>query len=118
MLAIIVAVVIGAAVGAFTTASLKWGKSALSAVMVRIRQDHSTLHGGRAWGIPQSVSAGKQCSVQVLVACAPSRALRTSEIDPDRAIPFLRERRVSPAYSPMSQFSRCRRASGSLSLTR
>jgi hypothetical protein len=91
MLAIIIAAVLGAAVGALTTASLKWGRSAVAVVMARIRRDHRTLHGGRAWGLPQSVSAGTQCSVRVLVACAPSRAIRRSGIDPDRAIPFIRE---------------------------
>jgi len=59
--------------------------------MARIQRDHRTLYDGRAWGLPHSVSAGAQCSVRVLVACAPSRAIRESGIDPDRAIPFVRE---------------------------
>src|SRR5262249_31166761 len=91
MLAIIIAAVLGAAVGALTTASLKWGRAALAVVMARMRRDHRTLHGGDAWSLPQSVSAGAQCSVRVLVACAPSRSIRESSIDPDRAIPFIRE---------------------------
>jgi hypothetical protein len=91
MLGIIIAAVLGAAVGALTTASLKWGRSTLAIVRARIQRDHRTLHGGRAWALPQSVSAGGQCSVRLLVACAPSRAIRQSDIDPDRAIPFIRE---------------------------
>jgi hypothetical protein len=91
MLAIIIAAVLGAAVGALTAASLKWGRSAFAVVMARIRRDHRTLHGRREWMLPQSVSAGAQCSVRVLVACAPSRSIRESSIDPDRAIPFIRE---------------------------
>ncbi|HEV2254425.1 MAG TPA: hypothetical protein VGS06_14625 [Streptosporangiaceae bacterium] len=91
MLAIIIAAVLGAAVGAFTTASLKWGRSALAIVRAHLRRDHRTLYGGRAWALPQSVSAGAPCSARVLVACAPSRAIRQSGIDPDRAIPFIRE---------------------------
>lgn len=91
MLAIIAAAVLGAVFGALTTASLKWGRSALAISMARIRRDHCTLHGGRAWRLLQSVSAGAQCSVRVLVICAPSRAIRESGIEPDRAIPFLKE---------------------------
>jgi hypothetical protein len=91
MLGIIIAAVLGAAVGALTTASLKWGKSALAIVSAHIRRDHRTLYGGRAWALPQSVSAGGPCSVRVLVACAPSRAIRRSDIDPDRAISLIRE---------------------------
>lgn len=91
MLVIIIAAVLGAAVGALTTASLKWGRSALVVLRARIQRDHRTLHGGRAWMLPQSVSAGSRCSVRVLVACAPSRAIRQSGIDPDRAVPFIRE---------------------------
>ena len=91
MLAIIIVAVLGAAVGAFTTASLKWGKSALAVVMVRIRRDHRTLYDGRAWGLPQSVSAGAQCSVRVLIACAPSRAIHDSALTPTVLSPFVRE---------------------------
>jgi hypothetical protein len=91
MLGIIIAAVLGAAVGALTTASLKWGRSALAIVSAHIRRDHRTLYGGRAWALPQYVSAGGPCSVRVLVACAPSRAIRRSDIAPDRAIPFIRE---------------------------
>jgi hypothetical protein len=90
MLTIIVAV-LSAAVGAFTTACLKWGRSVLAFARSRVRRDHRTLYGGRAWALPQSVSAGRQCSVRVLVACAPSRSIRRSDIDPDCAIPFIRE---------------------------
>lgn len=91
MLGIIIAAVLGAAVGALTTASLKWGKSALAVVGARLRRDHRTLHGGRAWALPQSVSAGEPCAVRLLVACAPSRVIRESDIDPDRAILFIRQ---------------------------
>lgn len=91
MLVIIIAAVLGAAVGALTTASLKWGRSALVVLRTRIQRDHRTLHGARAWMLPQSVSAGGRCSVRVLIACAPSRAIRQLGIDPDRAIPFIRE---------------------------
>jgi hypothetical protein len=76
MLAIIIVAVLGAAAGVLTTASLKWGRSALAVVMARIRCDHRTLYDGRAWGLPQSPSACAQCSVRVQVACAPSRAIR------------------------------------------
>ena len=31
------------------------------------------------------------CSVRLLIACAPSRAIHRADIDPDRAIPFIRE---------------------------
>src|ERR1035438_5106634 len=89
MLTIIIAAVLGAAAGALTTASVKWGRSGLAVIMARIRRDHRTLYGGRAWGLPQSVSAGAQCSVRVLVACAPSRSIHESSIDPDRAVPFI-----------------------------
>jgi hypothetical protein len=90
MVAIIVAAVLGAVFGVLTTASLKWGRAALAAVIARVRPDHKSLHGGGPWMLPQSVSAGKPCSVRVLVACAPARHLGAVEIDPDLAIPFLR----------------------------
>jgi hypothetical protein len=91
MLAIMVAAAVGAVAGSLATASLKWGRSALAWVVAKIRRDHLTLYGGRAWSLPQSVSASVPCSVRVLIACAPSRALRQSDIDPDLAIPFIRE---------------------------
>jgi hypothetical protein len=111
MLRIIVAAVLGAAVGALTTASLKWGRSALAAVMARIRRDHRTLYGGRAWALPQSVSAGAPCSVRILVACAPSRAIRKQEIDPDRAwlntaTPSTRSWPSQTGYAPEAAVSR------------
>jgi hypothetical protein len=90
MLTIIIVAVLGAAVGAATTASLKWGRSALAIAGARIRRDHRSLYGGRNWALPQSPSAGGQCAVRLLVSCAPSRAIRVSDIDPDRAIPFIR----------------------------
>lgn len=91
MLTIIIVAILSAAAGALTTASLKWGRSALAIVRARIHRDHRTLHGGRAWSLPQSVSAGGPCSMRLLIACAPSRAIRRSSIDPDRAIPFIRD---------------------------
>jgi len=91
MLTIIIVAVLSAAAGAITTASLKWGRSALAIVGARVRRDHRTLYGGRNWGLPQSPSAGGHCSVRLLLACAPSRAIRESDIDPDRAIRFVRE---------------------------
>jgi hypothetical protein len=39
MLVIIIAAVLGAAVGALTTASLKWGRSALVVLRARIQRD-------------------------------------------------------------------------------
>jgi hypothetical protein len=91
MLAIIIAAVLGAAVGALTTAGLKWGRSALAFVGARLRRDHRSLYAGGNWMLPQSVSSGQTCSVRILIACAPSRAIRKSDIDPDRAIPFMRQ---------------------------
>lgn len=91
MLTIIIVAVLSAAAGAFTTAGLKWGRSALAIARARVRRDHRALYGGRNWSLPQSPSAGGQCSVRLLVACAPSRAIRESDIDPDHAIRFVRE---------------------------
>ena len=90
MLTIIVGV-LAAGAGALTTASLKWGRSAFTSLMAHIRRDNRTLNGGRAWGLPAQITAGKKCSIRVLVACAPSRSLRRRPIDPDFAIPFVRE---------------------------
>jgi hypothetical protein len=84
--------VLGALAVAATGVAIKWGRSIMAAIGRRIRPDHRTLHGGRAWGLPAQVTAGGQCSIRVLVACAPSRSLpRTNAIDPDLAIPFVRE---------------------------
>lgn len=88
---IIVAAIVGTAVGALTTASLKWGRTALAVAEARLRRDHRSLHGGGNWMLPQSVSSGQPCSVRLLIACAPSRAIRKSDIDPDHAIPFIRD---------------------------
>jgi hypothetical protein len=46
MLTIIIVAVLSAAAGAVTTASLKWGRSALAIIGARIRRDHRTLYGG------------------------------------------------------------------------
>jgi hypothetical protein len=91
MLAIIIAAVLGAAVGALTTASLKWGRTTLAVAKARLQRDHRSLHGGGNWMLPQSVSSGQPCSVRLLIACAPSRSIRKSDLDPDRAIPFIRQ---------------------------
>jgi hypothetical protein len=84
--------VLGALAVAATAAAIKWGRAFLAAIGTRVRPDHRTLHGGRAWGLSAQITAGQQCSIRVLVACAPSRSLaRTNAVDPDLAIPFVRE---------------------------
>lgn len=75
---IIVAAIVGTAVGAFTTASLKWGRTALAVAEARLRRDHRSLHGGGNWMLPQSVSSGQPCSVRLLIACAPCGVQRDS----------------------------------------
>jgi hypothetical protein len=84
--------VLGALAVAAAAAGIKWGRSFLAALLARIRPDHGALNHGRAWGLYAGVTAGQQCAIRVLVACAPSRSLaRSYAIDPDRAIPFVRE---------------------------
>jgi hypothetical protein len=66
------------------------GKTALATVMRRVRPDHRTLTARPAWALVASGVSGNRSAVRVLVACAPSRALRPASIDPDLAIPFIR----------------------------
>jgi hypothetical protein len=42
-----------------------------------------------AWALIASGVSGNRSAVRVLVACAPSRSLRSASIDPDLAIPFI-----------------------------
>jgi hypothetical protein len=81
--------VIGALAVAAVGAALKWGKTALAAVMRRVRPDHRTLTARPAWALVASGISGNRSAVRVLVACAPSRSLRPAGIDPDLAIPFI-----------------------------
>jgi len=81
--------VISALAVAAVGAALKWGKAALAAVMGRVRPDHRTLTARPAWALVASGVSGNRSAVRVLVACAPSRSLRPSSIDPDLAIPFI-----------------------------
>ena len=75
-----------AAVGA----GLKWGKALLAAIARRVRPDHATLHARPAWALIASGVSGNRSAIRVLAACAPSRSLRSASIDPDLAIPFIR----------------------------
>lgn len=81
--------VIGALAVAAVGAALKWGKAALAAVMRHVRPDHRTLTARPAWALVASGVSGNRSAVRVLLACAPSRSLHHSSIDPDLAIPFI-----------------------------
>ena len=81
--------VIGALAVAAVGAALKWGKTALAAVMRRVRPDHRTLNAHPAWALVASGVSGNRSALRVLVACAPSRSLRPASIDPDLAIQFI-----------------------------
>lgn len=81
--------VIGALAVAAVGAGLKWGKTALAAVMRRVRPDHRALTARPAWALVASGMSGSPSAVRVLVACAPSRSLRPASIDPDLAIQFI-----------------------------
>jgi hypothetical protein len=81
--------VIGALAVAAVGVALKWGKTALAAVMRFVRPDHRTLTARPAWGLVASGVSGNRSAVRVLVACAPSRSLHPGSIDPDLAIPFI-----------------------------
>jgi len=83
--------VIGALAVAAVGASLKWGKTALKAIIGRARPDHAALTARPAWALIASGASGGRSAIRVMAACAPSRSLRPASIDPDVAIPFIRE---------------------------
>ena len=82
--------VIGALAVAAVGAGLKWGRTALAAVMRRVRPDHAALTRRPAWALIASGVSGNRSAIRILAACAPSRSLRPASIDPDLAIPFIR----------------------------
>jgi hypothetical protein len=83
--------VIGALAVAAVGAGLKWGKTALAAIARRVRPDHAALRAGPAWPLDASFISGNRSAIRMRVACAPSRSLRLTSIDPDLAIPFIRQ---------------------------
>lgn len=78
-------------------------RRAVAALWRRSRPDHGALHQQPAWGLGHVGTTGLP-SVRFIAACAPSRSLRRTELDPDAAIHFVRDRFPGifpdqPAYS-------------------
>jgi hypothetical protein len=85
---VIVTTVISTAVSTIVAAAFKWGGDLLARLRARLAPDHRAL-ARRRMVAHQLVH--RLCPVpRVFAACAPNRSLRQTEINPDRAIKFVR----------------------------
>lgn len=77
--------VLGVLAVAGTGALLKWGKQAFVAIRTAVTPDHKALRQAPAWGLMAVQSDGRS-RIRMVIACAPSRALRRLGFSPDAAI--------------------------------
>jgi hypothetical protein len=86
-------ITVSAAVSAIVTVivgtALNWGARVVSYFRRRVPPDHIPLSSGSGWLASGAVSATEQ--IRLLVCCAPNRSLRQREINPDRAVLFVRK---------------------------
>lgn len=78
---------ISTAVSTVVASAFKWGGGLLTRFRARLAPDHHPLHAGD-WALPHSFDGSAR--FRIFVACAPDRSRKQTEIDPDKAIEFVR----------------------------
>lgn len=90
----VVTTVISTAVSTIVAAAFKWGGDLLTRLRARLAPDHRPLTAGD-WALTSSFTASVR--FRVFAACAPNHSLKQTEIDPDKAIQFVRS--AFPEYA-------------------
>ncbi|MBV9484734.1 MAG: hypothetical protein JO246_01605 [Frankiaceae bacterium] len=84
---VIVTAAVSAAVAAVVSSLFKWGGQLAATVRQRFAPDHRPIGAGE-WQLFSSFTDTER--IRVLAVCAPTRSLRTHEVNPDAAVRFVR----------------------------